>query len=75
MYVTRRLANLHTDVISQTGKLFLFRLYAGADAQYLERAQLGEIVTPVFNLERYWFVSYDADTATVQVNQPIPLFL
>ena len=73
-YVTRRLSNLHTDVISQTGKLFLFRLYAGADAQYLERAQLGEIVDPVFNLEKYWFVSYDADTATIQINEPIPKY-
>jgi len=73
-FVTRRLSNLHTDVISQTGKLFLFRLYAGADAQYLERAQLGEIVDPVFNLEKYWFVSYDADTATIQVNEPIPKY-
>lgn len=74
-FVTRRLSNLHTDVISQTGKLFLFRLYAGADAQYLERAQLGEIVDPVFNLEKYWFVSYDADTATIQVNEPIPKYV
>ena len=74
MYVTRRLSNLHTDVISQTGKLFLFRLYAGADAQYLNNAQLGEIVDPVFNLEKYWFVSYDADTSTIQVNEPIPKY-
>ena len=74
IFVTRRLSNLHTDVISQTGKLFLFRLYAGADRQYLENAQLGEIVDPVFNLEKYEFVSYDADTGTSKVNEPIPKY-
>ena len=51
IFVTRRLANLHTDIVSQAHKIMSFRLFAGADANYLENMQLGELIEPIWNLK------------------------
>lgn len=74
LFVTRRLANLHTDVISQTSKLFSFRLFAGADANYLSLMQLEELIDPIWNLEKYEFVFFDSETGSVDVYEPLPKF-
>lgn len=74
LFVTRRLSNLHTDVISQTSKLFSFRLFAGADANYLSLMQLEELIEPIWNLEKYSYVFYDSEQGEINVCPPLPKF-
>lgn len=74
IFVTRRLANLHTDVISQTSKLFSFRLFSGADANYLSLMQLNELIEPIWNLEKYHFVYFDGNTGEMAICPPIPKY-
>jgi hypothetical protein len=74
IFITRRLANLHTDVISQTSKIFSFRLFSGADANYLEAMQLSEIIAPIWGLEKYHFVFFDSETGQLAQCPPIPKF-
>lgn len=79
--ITRRLSNLHTDVVSQAHKLVIFRLSAGADKNYLDNAQLSELVPAIWTLQKYHYVFHDHERATdeqgnfiVNVCSPAPKF-
>jgi len=74
IFITRRLANLHTDCIAQTSKLFSFRLFAGADANYLSLMQLDELIEPIWNLEKFHFVFFDGNTGELAICPPIPKY-
>lgn len=77
IFVTRRLSNLHTDIVSQAHKIMSFRLFAGADANYLENMQLGELVEPIWNLNQYEFVLFDSNAQSqddrIVICNPVPL--
>ena len=77
IFVTRRLANLHTDIVSQAHKILSFRLFAGADANYLDNMQLGELIEPIWNLSEYEFVMFDSmqnnPEDRIVICNPVPL--
>jgi hypothetical protein len=56
LFITRRLAKLHTDLVSNANKLFIFKLWTKADLDYLRGADLGDYVPIVTNLEKYQFL-------------------
>jgi hypothetical protein len=71
MFVTRRLAKLHTDLVANANKIFLFKLWTKADLDYLRGADLGDFVPIVAKLEKYQFLGIDLDNNTYTVFDPI----
>jgi energy-coupling factor transporter ATP-binding protein EcfA2 len=71
LFITRRLAKLHTDLVSNANKLFIFKLWTKADLDYLRGADLGDFVPIVTGLEKYQFLGIDLDNNTYTVFNPI----
>ena len=72
--VTRRLSNLHTDLVSQANKLLIFRLFSGADLEYLKRANFdNDVINCVANLDKYWFLFIDDNEDNYVEHQPLQL--
>ena len=73
--LTRRLARLHPDVVSQTSKLFMFRLFSRADFNYVQECQLDEMSNLIPTLGKYEFVVFDSeklDEGRIFVHAPVP---
>lgn len=58
VFVSRRLANLHTDIISQSSHFFIFKLFSSADIQYLKSGGLGHIADYFNKLEKHEAIYY-----------------
>ena len=71
LFITRRLAKLHTDLVANANKIFIFKLWTKADLDYLRGADLGDYVSIVTNLEQYQFLGIDLDNNTYVVYDPI----
>jgi AAA15 family ATPase/GTPase len=71
LFITRRLAKLHTDLVSNANKLFIFKLWTKADLDYLRGADLGDFVPIVTSLDKYQFLGIDLDNNTYTVFDPI----
>jgi energy-coupling factor transporter ATP-binding protein EcfA2 len=71
IFVTRRLSNLHTDLVSQANKIFIFKHWQRSDLDYLKESGLGEFIEPIFNLQPYEFLSIDIDSGESAVNEPL----
>lgn len=71
IFCTRRLSNMHTDLVSQANKLFIFKLVSKADLDYFAGCGFGEYVDYVANLNKYEFLVIDNDTGEVYVSPPI----
>lgn len=69
--VTRRLANLHTDLVSQANKIFIFKLWSRADLDYLAGSDFGHLIPIVTSLNDHEFISIDTDTNEILVNEPV----
>lgn len=72
--ITRRLSNLHTDMVSQANKLFVFNLWQRADLDYLRQCGLPlsfELDDIILSLGEYWFVAIDIKNKEIQVCDPI----
>jgi len=71
MFITRRLARLHTDLVSNANKLFIFKLWTKADFDYLRGADLGDFIPTIASLPKYHFLGIDLDNNTSTVFDPI----
>jgi len=71
MFVTRRLPRLHTDLVSNANKIFLFKLWTSADLEHLKRCNLGNFTEIVSRLEQYQFLGIDMVNNTFTVYDPI----
>lgn len=71
MFVTRRLSRLHTDIVSQANKLFIFHLFSSADMQYLNESGFGDYLDTIGNLQKFEFLVVDMDANEIYVSPPI----
>jgi hypothetical protein len=71
LFITRRLAKLHTDLVSNANKLFIFKLWTKADFDYLRGADLADFIPIISNLEKYQFLGIDLDNNSYTVFDPI----
>jgi len=71
IFVTRRLSNLHTDLVSQANKVFIFKHWQRSDLDYLKESGLGDFIEPIYKLNPYEFLSIDIDLGEWQLNEPI----
>ena len=71
IFMTRRFPNLHTDLVSNLNKLFIFKLWNSADMNHLKNSGLSQVVDYMENLQQYEFVSVDLTTGEILVNSPI----
>jgi len=71
MFMTRRLARLHTDLVSQANKIFIFKLWNKADLDYLRGSDLGDFIPIVTQLKPYHFLGIDLDNNKYTVYNPI----
>lgn len=71
MFITRRLAKLHTDLVANANKLFIFKLWTKADFDYLKGADLGDFIETIANLQPHHFLGLDLDNNNYQVFSPI----
>lgn len=72
MFITRRLAELNTNLVSNANKLFLFRMWSSADIKYLENCSIKkEAINIVGNLNPYQFLYIDIDKNIYEVYDPI----
>ena len=77
MCLTRRLSRLHADIVSQTSKLFMFKLFSSADFSYLKDCQLDEIVKLIPQLGDYEFIVLDTSKLNEErmfIHEPVPLY-
>jgi DNA helicase HerA-like ATPase len=71
MFVTRRLANLSTDLVTQANKIFIFKHWQRADLDYLSQSGLSEYIDDILTLDSYEFLVVDTDTGDSFVSEPI----
>ena len=71
IFITRRLSNLHTDLVSQANKVFIFKLWQRSDLDYLKESGFSEFIGNILNLQPYEFLTIDVDTGENEVNDPI----
>jgi len=72
IFVTRRLAKMHTDLASQCNKILAFKHWHRADLDYLREANLDDYVEYLRTLQPYEFLYMDTDVEYVQVCNPVP---
>lgn len=71
IFVTRRLAKLHTDLPSQANKIFLFKHWQRADLDYLRESNLGDYTYLLKVLEKYHFMYLNTDENECIVCNPV----
>ena len=71
IFMTRRFPNLHTDLVSNANKLFIFKLWNRADLNHLKESGLNQVVDYMEDLQPFEFVSVDLNTGIIEVNEPI----
>lgn len=71
IFVTRRLARLHTELVANANKIFMFKLFSSADMQNLARANFGDFIPVVSRLARFEFLYIDTDNNDYRVFDPI----
>ena len=71
IFMTRRFPKLHTDLVSNANKLFIFKLWNRADLNHLKDSGLSQAVDFMEGLQPYEFVSIDLTTGETLINDPI----
>lgn len=72
MFISRRLAQLNINLVSNANKIFIFKLWAGADLKYLANCNFKpEVIDIVSRLEPYHFLCIDVDKNDYTVYDPI----
>ena len=71
MFITRRLSNLNTNLVSNANKIFMFKLWQSADLRYLYNSNFGDFIPIVSRLEPYEFLYIDVDKNDYIVFDPI----
>lgn len=71
IFITRRFAKLHTDLVSNASKLFIFRLWQRADLIYLQQSGLDQVMDLMPELQPYEFISVDIENGITEINSPI----
>lgn len=56
--ITRRLANLHTDLVSESSNFFMFKLISSADLETLRSMGLSFLINEMVKLKKYEFLIY-----------------
>jgi len=71
IFVTRRLAKLHTDLPSQANKIFLFKHWQRADLDYLRESNLGDYAYLLRGLEKFCFMYLNTDVEECIICDPV----
>ncbi len=72
MFISRRFAQLNTDLVSNANKLFIFKFWSGADFKYLSNCNIKpEAISALENLKMYQFLFVDTDRNDYAVYDPI----
>ena len=71
IFVTRRLAKLHTDLPSQANKIFLFKHWQRADLDYLRESNLGDYAFLLRSLDKYHFMYLNTDQEECIICEPV----
>lgn len=56
--ITRRFANLHTDLVSESSNFFMFKLISSADLETLRSMGLSFLINEMVKLKKYEFLIY-----------------